>query len=457
MKPSILFLFIALWGSFGLQAQSDSLSDDQYQKQLKEQFRSESFVHRSFNRYDVNDGFAKYAVGLSTSVPLTGWKNVHNTWGVRYRRNHFDVGVSFWSGSMAETSDTAKFNRLSAGYITPLTALGFGNRPLGIMGLRIQGIAAVGLTRTNKKYGLYAAPGIHLELPFCSVGARANLEYTFGGGINVFPEVSLQLDGLWDLFDPSLTRTGTYHSSSTRVEHLGMGWYKVTHTEYNSPFVIKDVGPFWGITPRFGRAFSAWATQPYNSYGLGISGRISYFGADIRIDRGNVVSGVVSNANALDPMVKSEFDNEKVQGIVPTTELTIEGNFNIVGLFLSIFKKNAISKMGNTTTPLNRLNFNLGITRFVPGQPKYLNSDSAQAYTDQFFNDRPKIERNAINDPLKHEKEWGVTYGLSYEMGAVGVRVNNRLSKTIGKGTTLDVYYILPVTKLVRRLKTPKN
>lgn len=432
---------------------SDQERYDEYHAQLREQFKQESWWYRTWHRYEINPGFSKYSIGPAMVNPLLNWENTHDNFALRYRQSHLEFGAAFWKGQTDSESPVETFNRFSIGYFTPYSGFSLGNRQLDVKGMLLQPAWSFGYTLTDKNHGAYFAPGFHVQLPFFLVAARANIEYTFGGGFNVFPEVSLQLDALRGLLNPQKVKTGKYNSSMTTATPLGGGWYEVRSSYSSSDFYIQDVGPFWGLTPRFGFALSDWTETPYQTYGLGLSGRISFVGADIHVDRGTVVTGVVSNVNDLDGTVRNEFDNDQVLGTVNTTEFTFEGNVSIVGLYLSIFKKNAIREMGNTTTPLNRLNFHLGLTRFVPGKATYQNEDVARTYTDQFFADHPEVERNAINDPLQHESNWGVTYGMSYEMGAVGVRVNNKLTKTMGRGSTLEVYYILPVSKIMRVYK----
>ena len=451
MRTLITFTFVLL--ATMLYAQDDASEVAEYQRKLKEQFKKESLWYRTFNRYEINPGFSSYSLGYARSAPLMGWDDISKPFGIRYRVRHIELGFTRWEGLDMQADTQRTGVRVAAGYHTPVGLFRIGKRSMDVRGFLLQPVMGGGYTNTAGKHGAYVSPGIHLQLPFVIIGLRANTEYTFGGGFNVFPEVNVQLDALATLLDPQLVRTGTYNSSSTRAEPLGGGWYKVTHTEYATPFYIKNIGPIWAVTPRFGYSVAPQLDKPYTTKGLGISGRLNYFGADIHIDKGKLVTGVTPNANALDGTVRSQFDNERVVGTINTTELTLEGSFNLVGLFLTIFKKNAISKMGSDATQLNRLHFNLGMTYMTPGKVNLAQPDSAAAYTDRFFADNPDVERNAINDPLQHKKEWGVTYGLSLELGAVGVRVNNKLSKTMGKGSSVEVYYLLPVTKILKAYK----
>jgi len=276
----------------------------------------------------------------------------------------------------------------------------------------------------------------------------------FGKGLDVLPEVSFQLDALRNLLNPHRVKTGYNESTFTSVTPLGGGWYQVRSHYSISDFMINDIGPLFGVTPRVGIANAKWATKNYKTYGIGITGRLNFFGLDVHADRGKSRLGVVKNVQALDGTVASQFDNDQVQGFINTTEFTAEGCLNIGGLILSIFKKQTIMNMGMKTTPLNRWNFHLGYTYFMPGKVNYTDAENAQSYTDQFFADRPNIERNAINDPTMHEAGWGVTYGMSYEMGSVGFRINNKITKTMGSSGTLDIYYILPVRRMAKAYKS---
>ncbi|MFK8037640.1 MAG: hypothetical protein AB8B74_05070 [Crocinitomicaceae bacterium] len=434
--------------------QTDTTTHDKeyysYHDEVKENFKNESIWYRIWNRYDVNPGFSKYAVGTMWSTPLNGWQSTSRHLGFRYHQNHVELSGGVWQGVRKNESDTLSAYRLSLGYFTPLSFFSIGKRYLDVKGFLIQPAMGFGYTLTNGNHGAYFGCGLQVQLPFVIAEARANMQYTFGGGFNVFPEISLQFDALRTLLDPQTVKTGKFDSQFTSASPIGGGWYKVTTKYYSNDFNIEDIGPLWGVTPRVGRAFRAWSDNPYNTFGIGISGRLNFLGADIHMDRGMLQTGVVSNVQALDGIVKNKFDNDQVLGWVNTTEITFEANLNIVGLCLGIFKKKAIVDMGWKTTPLNRFNFHLGFTRINPGKVEYINEDQAKAYTDEFFTTHPTIERNAINDPLQHEKEWAVTYGISYEMGAVGIRVNNKLSKSSGRGATLELYYILPITKIIK-------
>lgn len=428
---------------------------DKYQDDLKEQFKEENWWYRTWNRYEVNPGFSKYSIGPSFTRPVLGWNTIEQAIGIRLRSTHKEASAMFFKGdNNYDAQDTSVWsNRLSVGYFTPVNLFSIGKRYLDVRGYLLQPTFSIGYVYSRRNHGLYASPGLHFQFPFGLVALGANFDYVLNDGFNFYPELSLQLDALRTLLDPQTVKTGSYQTTRTDAEPLGGGWYKVTTTSMTNNVYIKDIGPFWGITPRFGRAMSAWAHKPYNSVGLGITGRVNFLGADIHVDKGHLVTGVTPNANALNGTVRNKFDNQQVEGLINTTEITLEGNMDIYGLIMSIFRKNGISKMGWRTTPLNRFNFHLGMTYMRAGKATYTDEANAIAYTDGFFAEYPAIERNEINDPLQHNSEWGVTYGISYEMGAVGIRSNNKLSKTMGRGATVEIYYILPISKVLKAYK----
>lgn len=451
LKTAILFGFFccaltALVPAYG-QAEYDSYQDD-----LKEQFKKENWWYRTWNRYEVNPGFSKYSIGPAFTRPALGWDHIENAIGIRLRSTHKEAAVMFFKGNHNyDALDTVVWsNRLSLGYFTPVNLFSIGKRYLDVRGYLLQSAFSLGYVYSNRNHGLYAAPALHFQFPFGLVAVKANFDYVLNDGFNFYPELSLQLDALRTLLDPQTVKTGSYTTTSASAQPLGGGWYRVTTRTTDNQVYIKDIGPFWGVTPRFGRAMSSWSHKPYNSMGLGITGRINFLGADIHVDKGHLVTGVTPNANALDGTVRSKFDNEKVEGLMNTTEITFEGNMDIYGLIMNIFRKNGVSKMGWKTTPLNRFNFHLGATYMRAGNVSYTNEQEAIAYTDAFFAEYPQVERNEINDPLQYNSEWGVTYGISYEMGAVGIRSNNKLSKTMGRGTTIEIYYVLPISRIVK-------
>ena len=429
--------------------QSDIEKQDTYQQQINAQFKKESLWYRIWNRYEINPGFSKYALGYSFIQPVKGWSNYESTIALRYRRNHLDIGASFWEGTPTNQNDTTieKGSRWAVGYTTPSGLFSIGKRILDVKGFLIQPAFSGGYINDNGSHGIYFAPSIHFQLPFVIIEARANIDYT-GNGLNIYPELSLQLDALRTLFDPTLTRVGTNNYSHTSATPMGGGWYSVSSYSSSEPFHIKDVGPFWTITPRYGLlAIGEDLLEPYHSYGLGISGRINYLCGDIYFKKSKMATGVQENNN-VDGYTRENFDNSKVKGLVNTNEITFEAGLNIVGLFFALAKPASTRNMGAMTTPLNRLNFHIGLSYIMPKDAIYENADSAQAYTDNFFAQNPTIDNNTTNNPLKYTNEWGVTYGVSVELGAVGVKGTSTFSKSNGGSTMIEIYYMLPITKI---------
>ncbi|MGB0429816.1 MAG: hypothetical protein ACPGLV_05030 [Bacteroidia bacterium] len=445
-------VLVVLFGISLLGAAQDDY--DKYNAEIKEQYKEENIIYRTFNRYEINPGFSKYSIGPSWSVPTRGWQSVEQNFGVKLHSKHKELGVQFYKGNNNfDEKDTSIWtNRLHIGYFTPLN-FSFGKRYLDVKGYLLQPAIGLGYTYSAQSHGLYMAPSFHIQVPFGLIEAQAHMEYTLKHGFIAYPEISVRLDALRTLLDPKLVKTGEFQTSLTTASPVGGGWYLVETKYTNNQVHIQDIGPFWGVTPRFGWAGNSWSHKPYRTVGIGLTGRLNFLGADIHVDKGKLVTGVVPNVQALNGTVKTKFDSEKVLGLVNTTEISLEGVVNIPGLVMGLIRPNALISMGMKTTPLNRFNFHLGYAYIVPGRVNYVNEAEATAYTNQFFADHPNIERNEINDPMQHKAMWGVTYGVSYEMGAVGIRVNNKLSKTSGRGTTIDFYYILPVMKIKKAYK----
>ena len=425
-----------------------------YKNELKESFKNQGFFYRLWNQYEISPGFTRYALGLSKGAYTKGWDNVSGNLGFRYRYGHLDLGGSVWDG-VHEGDTITNAYRFSAGFFTPIGALSFGRRDKGVRGMLLQPAMSLGYVRSYKKNGLFIAPSVHLQLPCILFQARANIEYHFGGGLNIYPELSVQLDALYNLLDPHKVKTGIWERYSTyalydKTDVYGTRYYDIISTYSRSDHKFLDMGPAWGVTPRYGVMPRFLTDNPYKTYGVGVSGRINFLGADIHYDRGYFQSGVVPNVQALDGTVRSKFDNDQVSGLIPANQFSFEASANVYGVLLGIFKKQAIRGMGLKVTPLNRFNFHLGFTYATVGKPVYDDEAAAIAYTDQFFADHPDVERNAINDPMQIGNEWGVTYGWSYEMGAVGIRSNHKLMKMSGKSYTIEMYYILPITKIFK-------
>lgn len=444
---TLLFCSTALFGQDSLK----TITYDTHKQEAKERLQKESLWFRLGHQYYRAPGCSQYSIGPSF-ISSTKINQVQKHISIRYKSVHKEISFSQWTGNATfnEQDTIENHNRMTVGYFTPLHFFSRGKRELDIKGFLLQPVLGTGYVRSYKAHGIYASPAMQFQFPYGLVEARLNVDYLFGRGIDVLPEVSVQLDALRNLLNPTKVKTGYNEHTSSYVTPLGGGWYEVTSFYSKSDFYLQDIGPLFGVTPRVGIAGAKWATKNYKTYGVGLTGRLSFFGIDVHADRGKSRLGVVKNVNDLNGQVSAHFDNDQVQGFVNTTEFTAEGCFNLAGLFLSIFKKQTIMHMKNTTTPLNRWNFHLGYTYFVPGKVEYQDSETARTYTDKFFTDRPEIDRNAINDPLQHEAGWGVSYGMSYEMGSIGFRINNKLTKTMGSSSTIDIYYILPVRRMAK-------
>lgn len=446
LKKVFLCLLLLAGAIESLYSQGDY---DQYYKQLKEQYKKESLGYKISNGFELNPGFSKYAIGVSKFVPLNNGSSIKQNIGLHYRNSHLEA--SFYNYNQDQEENLIRWR---AGYFRPYGKFKIGKRVADVKGLLLQPVYGLGALRNDGNWGAYVSPGIHLQLPFSVLSARLNIDYDFKQGVSILPELSLQLDALRTLLSPSLIKTGEGTSTSTSSTPLGGGWYLTKTTSEAYDVYIKDIGPFWSITPRYGFMPASLGVSNYEgnleSFGLGASFRVNFLGADIKFAKGATTFKDMNLKDA--PKEMKNFDYNRVCGFVNTNELSFEGNVNIVGLVMGLISSH-YSSMPMTTTPLNRFNFHLGLSYLTAKSSNFKNVTDARHYTDSFFAINTNVERNTETDPFQTSNEWAVSYGVSYEMGAVGFGVFNKLSKTMGRSTMMEVYYMIPVSKVIKAYK----
>jgi len=173
-------------------------------------------------QYELTPRCSKFSIGPSF---ITSTKNndVQTQISIRYKSVHKEISFAQWTANATfdELDTIVNHNRFTVGYFTPLNFFSLGKRELDIKGFLLQPVMGAGYVNSYKKHGIYAAPAMQFQFPYGLVEARLNVDYLFGRGLDVLPEVSLQLDALRSLLNPTRVKTGYNEHTSTYATPLG--------------------------------------------------------------------------------------------------------------------------------------------------------------------------------------------------------------------------------------------
>ena len=294
-------------------------------------------------------GWAKTSGGLNLAsfVPTNpAFGAARSYWrGVNYRFYFVEMGTLRARANYPEmrdlTYDDVRINHTYLGAYLPIGLLSTGHRRQGMSGLLLYPYLAAGVAKTrflghyggfgntqppdNSVFSYYVAPGLSLQLPYCTLEAR--LQATHYGtaekypdaplqGWQVQPTFSLQFDLLSDVFQPKRVNSGevsgyaaksTYSSTSTSIT-------RSTSYNYSSVSLSSvDVGPFSALVPRY-----TWSSGNNNWRGatqlggLGWSLRAGTLAFDTWADVGQrgVASSFQTLATETDPVPKERKVDE---------------------------------------------------------------------------------------------------------------------------------------------------
>jgi len=383
---------------------------------------------------------------------------------VRFRRGWPELTI-YTGRAPAEVDGPAKLaGKIRIGGLWPLP--GIGKRTYGIRGWHAAPAIALGVHAENGYGGAYLAPAAALHLPYVSISSRLNVDVFNGDQAAVLlrPELGLDLDGLWHLFNPRLLKTGTMsghtsvyraRSESTSCENDGGGRVcttTVTWTEKKLKF--SDTQMFARTTPNFfGPAvytgLSLPAVEP--EIGVGAMARVHGLGADLIVRR-SVVTPAVGNGQD----VRESFTGPYT-GKISVLELEGLGSFNLGRAIAEIITRDGGYQRGwSEGLDYGRLMFYIGWGVHVPlSEPSFDDPQAAATAADALFG--PGDERTAKNDPTQVGIGAGAEVGFGYELGNVGFRWIYGVGRTTGTRFSLQLVYTLPILESRRMRRTIAN
>ena len=467
-------------------------------------------------------GWTKSSGGLNLAnfVPTNpGFEAARSTWrGANYRFYFFEIGTMRTRASYPEMRDLryndVRINHTYLGAYVPLGVLSAGHRRLGMRGALVYPFVAGGIAKTrflghyggagntqspdHSVFSYYLAPGLSLQLPYCTIEARLQATHygtsedkTFGvyaapvQGWQVQPTLSLQFDLLSDVFQPHLASVGHVSGYAPRSTWSSSSSYVTRTTTYQSTSVslsAVDVGPFTALVPRY-----TWATgQPWRGNtqlgGLGYSVRAGTLAADVWGDAGQrgVASSFGTLATDADPVPKERKVDETDDQFAGTrlgTRIMARAGVDVYSTILTLIQlmpfagdpgiKDANGRVVMAATearidPDSRIDVSgktgffrvilgLGAGGAYAGPMTFLHPEQEANLDRKFGPGNPnKLVLNRYTDPRQGKFAVALQAYASVEAGCATFSIE-RTSYTfdeLGKETTLSVAWLLPMRRL---------
>lgn len=445
-------------------------------------------------------GYAPVVAGLQLMQPRrlpAGTFAAPGLWqGVHYRTRMLELD---WAAAKVYRSDpaldpTARLERqqfYGIGIHVPIHALGIGTRYAGVKGLLLQPFVAgqVGVWSLGKTYKngwqVGAAPGLSLQLPFVVIDARVQAAYCFGArekygelthyrGVQLLPTLSLQFDGLWEVFgaerEGSTTNveggyvTSTVHTpvssrSETNTHFDGSSTTRTTTTyavstqsTYYAPFSYTmystTTDPWWGLGPRV-----QWA--PARDYrgttltgGLQFGVRLSKVAFDVLAEYGQLglassLDTVPTQARPTPEKIRIDRTDDQFSGTRPGTARVIgRAGVDVMGLL----------QPRDDEARYFRLILGAGAGYALPGRRvAYKHADQAQWLDAKLADGNPQqFVRNRFSDARLGRAGWAFQAYTQVEVGPVSLSLerNRYLGDPLADGYTVALGWLLPLYRL---------
>jgi hypothetical protein len=281
------------------------------------------------------------------------------------------------------------------------------------------------------------------------------------------PQISLQMDGLYDVFHPRYIKGGI-QSITTMTYTPTMGNYH--YETYGTGTVqggAKVITPFVGISPGYTFAPHYNHKPAANLAGVGVGGRISFFSIDAYMRSGTMGFGTkapTDNGKPRDYKTKKwdqSFDKFSGSQKISFTEMRV--GLDLASLAMTMFYPVA---MGT-----KRLLYHPRYLRFMVGMGtgSYKLKDAAEFKHPEnvailYSNPQSVINGDANSsffNPAKFADGKLRSSFIAIELGSVGFSWDHRVFKNAGlmSGQTFSVYSSIPVGRVLKAYKgkLPKN
>ncbi|MDQ2772655.1 MAG: hypothetical protein M3Y54_19390 [Bacteroidota bacterium] len=468
----------------------------------------------------VARGWTKASGGLNLAsfTPTNpAFQAARSNWrGINYRYYFLEIGTLRARAAYPELAglsyEDVRINHTYLGGYLPLGILSAGHRRLGIRGALVYPFLAGGVAKTrflghygglgntqppnNSVFSYYVAPGLSLQLPYCTIEAR--LQGTHYGtsadypnapvqGWQWQPTLNLQFDLLSDIFQPHLVDVAHVSGYAPRSTWSSSGSVATRTTTYQNTTVdlsTSDVGPFTALVPRY-----TWSgTQTWRGRtelgGLGWSARAGAGAIDVWADVGQrgVASSFETLATDADPVPKQRKVNETDDQFAGTRlggRLMARAGIDVYPLLKTLLVLSSFADpggsaikdaSGNTiveatkpdidpnshidlggSTGFFRVILGLGAGGAYAGPMTFLHPEQAANIDRKFGTGNPNhLLLNRYTDPRQGRAAVALQAYASVEAGCATFSIE-RTSYTfdeLGKETTLSVGWLLPMRRL---------
>ena len=436
-------------------------------------------------------GYARVGVGVNVAQPLLklpGNNRPTSPWmGVHYRTNWIEMGylAGSFNASGREQDPTARGTQVYLGGSFPIGAWGLGHRERGMRGMLLMPTLSAGgalvYMGPDKANQLYVAPGLSLQLPYVLIDLRAQSAYTFGkdddepgvqlGGFAFQPQLTLQFDGLWDVFAPKrsydghASGTNTYTNKTLVSSSSTHDTYRVTTTTtpYDFDMYITGGDAFSAIVPRATTSFASDSHGRTLMGGLGISGRASAFSYDAFAEYGQLG---VNGAWSVAPQVggdeaprKGEPNTAETRfgGSRPAGRVLVRGGVDLIFLLQSMaFHSNG---GGEGATKFVRIIGGWGPGYSMVNGPLTFSHPEQEAALDQQFASQPgprgtripsQLAQNEFSDPRRGRAGYCHQWYAQLEVGvaSISVEANRYRNNPLANANSITLSYLFPYSLL---------
>ena len=429
-------------------------------------------------------GYARVGVGINVAQPLLqlpGGNRAANAWtGIHYRTNWVEMG--YLAGRYNATGEALAPTESGAQYYIggsfPIGAWGLGRRD-GTKGMLLMPTLAGGLgyfkmaETTGSQY--YLAPALSLQLPYVLIDLRAKTVFTNEkatpagqdlGGFSFQPQLSLQFDGLWDVFAPRKSYDGHANGVNTTTTRtlVSSDAYSDTYrvstksTPYDFDMFVMGGDAFTAIVPHVSTGFATENRGRTLLAGLGVSGRASAFSYDGFVEYGQLgVNGtwtVAPTAAAPAPRKEGEPDqnNPRFGGSRPSGRVLLRGGIDLMLLLQSMaFHSDG---GGEGATKFFRVTGGWGPGyNVLPGNYTFLRPEAAAELESRFAptpggsND---VLRNEFSDPRLGRGGYCNQWYAQVEIGvaSLSVEANRYRNNPLANSNTISLRYLFPYSLL---------
>ena len=435
-------------------------------------------------------GYARVGVGVNVAQPLLqlpGNNRPASTWlGVHYRTNWIEMGyLAGRANASGLARDSAvRGSQVYLGASFPIGAWGIGHRERGTRGMLLMPTVSAGgalvYMGATKATQMYVAPGLSLQLPYVLVELRANTAYTFGkdddelgpqlGGLTFQPQLSLQFDGLWDVFAPKraydghASGTNTYTNKTLVSSNSTHDTYRVTTTTspYDFDMYVTGGDAFSAIVPRATTSFASDSRGTTLLGGLGISGRASAFSYDAFAEYGQLG---VNGAWSIAPKSGTETPRDgepnlsetRFGGSRPGGRVLVRGGIDLIYLLQSFaFHSNG---GGEGATKFVRIIGGWGPGYSFVNGPLTVRQPEQEAALNRQFAGRPgprgttlpsELVQNEFSDPRLGRAGYCYQWFAQMEVGvaSISVEANRYRNNPLANANTITLSYLFPYSLL---------